>query len=62
METESQKLVKCCYCKYWKLLTEDGETGWCKIHYTWKNWDSVCDKWNKSPTVISFYVKEYDME
>ena len=26
----SLKSDKCCYCVHWKLLTEDGETGWCK--------------------------------
>jgi hypothetical protein len=37
------KASLCCYCEYWELATEDGETGWCKIKNHWTNWKSTCD-------------------
>lgn len=42
---KSPKTSLCCYCKSWKLLTEDGETGWCSMKETWMNWKSTCEKY-----------------
>lgn len=51
---ESAKWHKCCYCEFWKLLTEEGDTGWCKIKDTWTNWKSICKDYNIDPITLKY--------
>jgi len=57
---ESVKQPKCYYCLSWKLLTEDGETGWCKIKDTWTNWKSLCKDYEIDPICLKYRKEKLD--